>query len=222
MIGAGGAIAGVGAGLSAIGSKEQASHQQLQAAISATGHDYEEYGKKIEGAIKHQENFGNSANETQDALRILTSATNDPAKALQFWNTTADLAAAKHISLSDAATKVGKAYNGNTRILKEFGIQVAKAAKRDGGRREGVEGRGDCRQEPRERETTTRRPRNDRRLEKETFRIGRAHAAGTRRKKSAPPRSSPPTPIGNSRPRTTPRRRPPGNRTPRSRSSARS
>jgi hypothetical protein len=127
MIGTGAAITGVGALLSGLGSKEQASHQQLQAAIQATGHDYSDYGKQIEGAIHHQENFGNSAHETQDALRILTSATNDPAKALRYLNTASDLAAAKHISLSEAATKLGKAYNGNTRVLKEFGIQVTKA-----------------------------------------------------------------------------------------------
>jgi len=126
MIGAGGAITAVGATLSAFGSKEQASHQQLQAAISATGHSYEDYGKQIEGAIKHQENFGNTSKETQDALRNLTVATNDPAKALQYLNTAADVAKFKHIDLAAAATLVGKVYNGNTKLLKEFGIHVTK------------------------------------------------------------------------------------------------
>ena len=37
-----------------------------------------------------------------------------------------DLAAAKHESLGQAATDLGKVYNGNTKLLKEFGIVVAK------------------------------------------------------------------------------------------------
>jgi len=40
MIGVGGGLVGIGAGLSALGSKDQAAHQQLQAAVQATGKDY--------------------------------------------------------------------------------------------------------------------------------------------------------------------------------------
>jgi hypothetical protein len=128
MIGVGGALAGVGAGLSAVGSKDQAAHQQLQAAVEATGKSYDDYAKSVEAAIKHQESFGHTANQTSDALRVLTQATGDPAKALQYLGTASDLAAAKHEDLTAAATSLGKAYNGNTRILKEFGIQVTKAS----------------------------------------------------------------------------------------------
>ena len=126
MIGVGGALAGVGLGLQALGSKDQAAHQQLQAAVEATGKSYDDYEKKIESAIKSQENFGHSASETQDALRILTTATNDPAKALQYLGEASDIAAAKHESLGQAATDLGKVYNGNTKLLKEFGIVIAK------------------------------------------------------------------------------------------------
>jgi hypothetical protein len=129
MLGVGGALAGVGAGFTAIGSKDQAAHQQLQAAVEATGKDYEEYAKRVEGAIKGQERFGHTANETQDALRALTTATNDPAKALQYLQLASDLAAAKHIGLTEAAVALGKAYNGNTRILKQFGIDVGASTK---------------------------------------------------------------------------------------------
>src|SRR5262252_2749867 len=82
MLGVGAAITGVGATLSAFGSKEQASHQQLKAAIESTGHSWDEYGKKIESTIKHQEKFGHTADQTQDAIRILTTATGDTGKAL--------------------------------------------------------------------------------------------------------------------------------------------
>src|ERR1700729_935236 len=126
MIGVGGALAGVGVGLSALGSKDQAAHQQLQASIEATGHSYDEYSDRVEAAIGHQEHFGNTAATTQDALNKLTMATHDPAKALDLLNTASDLAAAKHISLSAAADSLGKVYNGNTRLLKQFGIEIDK------------------------------------------------------------------------------------------------
>jgi hypothetical protein len=128
MIGVGGALAGVGAGLSVAGSKDKAAHEQLQASVDATGHSYEDYAGQIEAAIKHQEKFGDTANQTQDALRVLTQATGNPAKALQYLSTATDLAAAKHEDLTAAATTVGKVYNGNTKVLKEFGIQVTKTS----------------------------------------------------------------------------------------------
>ena len=127
MMGIGGALAGVGAGLSLLGSKDQASHQQLQAAVQATGADYEDYAGKVEAAVKHQEHFGNTASETQDALAKLTEATNDPKKALDLLNTATDLAAAKHENLSTAASQLGKAYNGSTRLFKEFGVETVKS-----------------------------------------------------------------------------------------------
>ncbi|HEY2302705.1 MAG TPA: hypothetical protein VGH66_12485, partial [Acidimicrobiales bacterium] len=46
MLGAGGALIGIGTAFSALGSKEQAAHQQLAAAISATGHSFDQYGSQ--------------------------------------------------------------------------------------------------------------------------------------------------------------------------------
>ena len=122
MIGVGGALAGIGVGLQQVGSKDQAAHQQLQAAVAATGKSYEDYASQVEAAIKHQENFGNSAADTQNALQTLTQATGDPTKALDLLNTASDLAKAKHEDLASAAEQLGKAYNGSGRILKEYGI----------------------------------------------------------------------------------------------------
>jgi hypothetical protein len=129
LLGIGGAAAAAGVGLAAVGSKDQAAHQQLQASIEATGKSYDDYGKQVEGAIKHQERFGDTANQTQDALRVLTQATGDPAKALTLLSTATDLAAAKHEDLATASTQLGKVYNGNAKLLKEFGIQVTSTTK---------------------------------------------------------------------------------------------
>jgi hypothetical protein len=126
MLGVGGAVAGVGLGLQALGSKDQAAHQQLQAAVAATGASYDDYSKRVEEAIKHQERFGDTANQTQDALRVLTQATHDPTKALDLLSTATNVAAAKHEDLTSAATQLGRVYNGNTKLLKEYGIVVDK------------------------------------------------------------------------------------------------
>src|SRR5215831_7808572 len=45
--GAGAAITGVGTGLTLLGSKDQEAHQQLQAALEASGHSYEEYASQV-------------------------------------------------------------------------------------------------------------------------------------------------------------------------------
>jgi hypothetical protein len=133
MLVLGGVLGGVGLGLTALGSKDQAARQQLQAAIAATGAAWDDYDKQVEAAIKHNERFGDSAAETQNALQILTQATGSPQKALDLLGETADLAAAKHESLTEAATQLGKVYNGSTKLLKEFGITVdnVKGATRD-------------------------------------------------------------------------------------------
>ena len=124
MMGAGAAVGGLGLALEAAGSKDQAAHQQLQAAVAATGKGYDKYGEDVEAAIKKQEKFGTTANTTQDALRVLTQATGDPKKALEMLGTASDLAAAKHEDLGTAAESLGKVYNGQTRVLKEFGVAV--------------------------------------------------------------------------------------------------
>jgi hypothetical protein len=124
LVGLGAAGLTAGIILQKAGSADQAAHQQLQAAVTATGRNYDQYAGKVDAAIKHQENFGNSAVQTQNALQTLTQITGNPTKALQLLSTASDLAAAKHISLSEAANTVGKAYEGNTKVLKQFGITV--------------------------------------------------------------------------------------------------
>jgi hypothetical protein len=126
MLGAGGALVAVGGLFSSLGSKEQAAHQQLSQAITNTGHSYKQYGDQIDAAIKHNEKFGQSSVETQGALQLLTQATGSPTKALALLSTATDLAAAKHEDLNTAATQLGKAYNGNAKLLKDYGIVLDK------------------------------------------------------------------------------------------------
>ena len=67
MLGVGSVVTGLGLALQQAGSKDAAAHAQLQAAVEATGHSYDQYADKVEAAIKHQETFGTTADETQNA-----------------------------------------------------------------------------------------------------------------------------------------------------------
>ena len=128
MMGVGATVAGLGVALQAMGSKDQAAHQQLKASIEATGHSYDEYGGRVESTIKQQEKFGTTADVTQDALRKMTQATGDPTKALGMMGTAANLAAAKHEDLSTASGQLVKAAGGSAKILREFGITAKDSA----------------------------------------------------------------------------------------------
>jgi hypothetical protein len=128
MIGVGGAVAGIGYGLSALGSKDQAARQQLAASVEATGNAWSDYSDQVEAAIRHNERFGDTADKTENALQILTQATGSPKQALALLSTATDLAAAKHEDLTAAATQLGKIYNGNTKLLKQFGINLDSSA----------------------------------------------------------------------------------------------
>lgn len=125
---AGGILTGVGVALQGIGSHEKQATDQLKAAISASGNSFSTFKDRIDKAVKSGENFGHGAADTSEALRKLTQATNDPNKALADMALVSNLAAAKHISLSEAAGMVAKAHAGAGRLLKEFGITMTKNA----------------------------------------------------------------------------------------------
>lgn len=121
---AGGVIAGLGVALGEFGSADKAAEQQLDAAISAAGETVDEYSKQIDNAISKGEDFGHSAADVQNALTTLTVATGDEATALKYMTLVENLAAEKHTSLAAAAQQVARVLGGNTRLLKQFNIEV--------------------------------------------------------------------------------------------------
>lgn len=128
FVAAGAAAIGLGLALKALGSSDAQAQAQLKASIEATGGSWDEYEKQVEAAIKAGENFGITADHTQNALNTLVTATGDPAKAFKYLALVENLAAAQHISLEDAAAKVGRVLDGNTKLLKQYNI-VTDASK---------------------------------------------------------------------------------------------
>jgi len=127
MTGAGVAATGAGAALTLAASGDIASQQQLQAAITATGGSWDQYKDQVDGAVKHNEKFGDTASQTYDSVRILTSATNSTTTALKYQSVAADLAAARHESLSAASEQLAKVINGKgSKTLSAYGITFTK------------------------------------------------------------------------------------------------
>lgn len=125
---AGGVAAGLGVALQQAGSADKQAADQLKQSIEAGGHSYESYREEIEKTISTQENYGHGAVDTQQALQKMTTAFNDPKKALEQMGLVANLAAARHISLSDAAQLVVKVTEGKgTRVLTDYGITMGKS-----------------------------------------------------------------------------------------------
>ena len=119
----GGVVTGMGVALSAMGSGHKQASDQLEQAVKNSGKSWDAYKGQVDTAILKQQGFGRSAIDTQEALRKLTQSTNDPKKALAEMGLVSDLAAAKHISLSEAADTVSKVLIGKgARALTSFGI----------------------------------------------------------------------------------------------------
>jgi hypothetical protein len=121
----GGVITGLGVALQTMGSSDKQASDQLQQSIKASGHSFGDFRDDIEKTISKQEDFGHSAVDTQTALRKMTQATNDPKKALEQMGVVANLAAAKHISLADAADLVDRVVAGKGgKTLAQYGITM--------------------------------------------------------------------------------------------------
>lgn len=120
----GGSMALVGGFATEMAAKLSTSNADLEAAVDATGHSMEEYKSQIAAADKTGQHFGKTSDDTNEALAKLTRITGDAGKALQDMHLVTEVAAAKHISLSDAADMVGKMTMGNSKVFKQFGVDL--------------------------------------------------------------------------------------------------
>ncbi|BEP14817.1 hypothetical protein acdb102_31280 [Acidothermaceae bacterium B102] len=128
MLEVGGITTGLGVALAAEGSADQSAQQQLAQAITDTGGSFSDYKDEIEKTVGSMAKYGHGAVDTQNALQALTQATNDPKKAIDEMGLAANLAAAKHESLTEASEQLAKVLNGKgTRTLASFGISMKDA-----------------------------------------------------------------------------------------------
>lgn len=119
-------VAGIGVGgfLTQMAAGDIEAANQLKAAIGQVGQAQGDYQERIDATIKAQVRFGHTDEEVSKALTTLTLSYNDTGKALDEMQLVTDLAARKHISLTDAASLVARAHGGAGKMFKEFGIVV--------------------------------------------------------------------------------------------------
>lgn len=127
----GAALVGAGAGLTALGAigvaageKQEQAAKTLEVAIKDAGGSYEDYAGRIDKAVAAGERNSHGAADTKDAIAKLTTAYGDAGKALDSMGLVDEVAAKKHISLSEAADQVLKIHQGSSKVLKQYGIDV--------------------------------------------------------------------------------------------------
>lgn len=133
---AAGAVAG-GTALLAKGLKDsvsaameaQKAQAALEAQMKASGQSYSKNASEINGVINRLSSLSGMDDEAlSGAFTRLVRSTNDTKQALAQMTLTADIARAKNMDVAKAADVVGKVLDGNTGILKRYGVEVEKGA----------------------------------------------------------------------------------------------
>jgi hypothetical protein len=123
FLGAAGFVAVVRSSIS-IAEKFEKAARGLDAQLVASGQSAAAAAPLIAKTNLQMANLGITADESELALGRLIRATGDTARATRLMGLTADLAAARHISLGQAALVVGKIVQGNVVALNRYGLII--------------------------------------------------------------------------------------------------
>jgi hypothetical protein len=107
---------------------EEQSLKRLDAALEANIKGWDGNRNAIDTAIDARMDLGFTDDDLRESMIRLVTATRDEKRALDLQSLAMDLARARGISLKDATDKLIKAGAGNTRVLKELGIEIDKGA----------------------------------------------------------------------------------------------
>jgi phage-related protein len=132
LVGIGGAIAGATAALykfTQAAIADEKSNAKLVSVLKSRKLASAENLAIVEKLITQGAALAFTGEEIRDGLATATQFTNKFTHAQKILSTAQDLARAKNISLEKATSIVGKAYQGNTKGLKNFGIEVGKNVK---------------------------------------------------------------------------------------------
>lgn len=109
--------------------EEELGIAKLGEAVKATGADWDTASAAIEDYLAAElKRTALDDGAGREAISRLTMMTNDYREALELMPLAQDLARAKGMDLATAAEIVGKVHEGNTSILKRYGIMVAEDA----------------------------------------------------------------------------------------------
>lgn len=123
------AVAGFTLAATKAAADEEKQIARLNAVLKQRGMLTDANSAAVENQIGKLENLAFADDAVRESLITATAFTKNFNDALKIQNVAADVAAAKNISLEEATALVGKAYQGNTKGLKNLGVQTKKGAK---------------------------------------------------------------------------------------------
>jgi hypothetical protein len=100
----------------------------LAKAVQNSGGGWAKINEVLPGASREMQIYGFTQAQTNQALTTMLTATGDASTSVLSLGAAANLAAVKHISLTDAATMLAKAAGGASRGLKDLGITQVTGA----------------------------------------------------------------------------------------------
>ena len=124
VVGAGVGMAAIGGLGELLGGPLEQAQAQLKQSIDNTGASFSHFQAPIGKVISQMAVFGHTSVDTDSALSELTAGTGSTTKALSYMGFAANLAAKDHESLASAASTTVQILAGNTRVLKQFGINI--------------------------------------------------------------------------------------------------
>lgn len=132
---AGAAVLGFGieAGKAAIenAEKQERAQELLRQSAEVTGQSYSKLALASENWIHSNSAFVKDQYEATEAMALFTRAGNDQATVQKAMSTALDLSVLKHMSLLDASRVVQLAMMGNSRAVKELGIDLKSLSSDD-------------------------------------------------------------------------------------------
>lgn len=108
--------------------EDEANVVKLQTAVENSGVAWEDNVDTINARIKAGQNLAFTDTQTRDSLGALTQTTGSLEKALKLQTLAMDLSRAKGMDLTTASELVGKVAQGNTSILKRYGVVLDENA----------------------------------------------------------------------------------------------
>jgi cytochrome c551/c552 len=111
-----------------MGATADAEMKKVEASVRAAGFSMESTMPKIDAYSKKMIQLGFDDEDTAMSVSHLLGVTKDWDQAITANQAAMDLARKKHIDLETATSAVSRAYSGQTRVLKEFGIEVRDGA----------------------------------------------------------------------------------------------
>jgi hypothetical protein len=124
MVAGAAGIAAVGVEAVKMADKFDTAQAQLKTAVNNSGSSFDKLQPKIAALSEKMSGIGFNSTDVESSLASLTTAADNPTKAMGLMGLAADLARQKGVSLGTATGALTKLLGGSTRALSQMGINL--------------------------------------------------------------------------------------------------